>query len=84
VTARPSGASARLRGLPAVAGATQVQVAGGAQKKVMLQLKRRAYGLLRAHRKLTLTVTAVFTRSGYTPARASVTITIRLPAHRKR
>ena len=49
VTARPSGASARLRGRPAIAGATHVPVAGGVQKKVTLSLNPRAYRPLRAH-----------------------------------
>ena len=84
VTARPSGASARLRGRPAIAGATHVPVAGGAQKKVTLSLNPRAYRLLRAHRKLTLSVTAVLARPGYTSSQATFTITIKAPARRKR
>jgi hypothetical protein len=83
VTARPSGASARLRGRPGIAGTTNVAVAGGAEKKVMVSLNRTAYRLLRAHRKLTLSVTAVLTRPGYGPARASFTVTVRAPAHRR-
>lgn len=83
VTARPSGASARLRGRPAIAGTTNVAVAGGAQKKVTVSLNRTAYRLLRAHRKLTLSVTAVLTRPGYAPARASFTVTVKAPAHRR-
>jgi Ca2+-binding RTX toxin-like protein len=83
VTARPSGASARLRGRPAIAGGTHVPVAGGVQKKVMFSLNGRAYRLLRAHRKLTLSVTAVLTRPGYVSSQATFTITIKAPARRK-
>jgi RTX calcium-binding nonapeptide repeat (4 copies) len=84
VTARPSGASARLRGRPAIAGTTNVAVAGGAEKKVMLSLNRSAYRLLRAHRKLTLSVTAVLTRPGYTSSQTTFTITVKAPARGRR
>jgi hypothetical protein len=80
VTARPSGASARLRGRPAIAGATHVLVAAGARTKVTLPLNRTAYRLLRAHRKLTLSVTAVFTRPHYASVRKTFAIAVRAPA----
>jgi hypothetical protein len=83
-TARLSGRSARVRRRPAIAGAIQAQVASGTWSKVMVPLNRRAYRLLRAHRRLTLSVTTMLTRSlGYTPARATFAITVKAPARRK-
>jgi hypothetical protein len=46
-------------------------------------LNRRAYRLLRAHGKLTLSVTAVLTRPGYASSQATFTVTIKAPARRK-
>jgi hypothetical protein len=83
-TARPSGRSGLVRGRPAIAGAIQAQIASGTWSKVMVPLNRRAYRLLRAHRRLTLSVTTRLTRSlGYTPARATFAITVKAPARRK-
>jgi hypothetical protein len=84
VTARPTGASARLRGRPAIAGATKVAVAGGAHKKVTLSLNRSAYRLLRAHRKLTLSVTVLLTRPGYVASQATFTVTVNAPKRHRR
>jgi hypothetical protein len=84
VIARPSGASARLRGRPAIAGETHVPVAGGVQKKVTLSLNPTAYRLLRAHRKLTLSVTAVLARPGYVSSQATFTITVKAPKRHRR
>jgi hemolysin type calcium-binding protein len=80
VTARPSGASARLRGRPAIAGTSNVLVAFRARAKVMVPLNRTAYRLLRAHDKLTLSVTATFTRLGYPTLRRTFTVTVKAPA----
>jgi RTX calcium-binding nonapeptide repeat (4 copies) len=77
--ARPSGASARLRGRPRIAGSAHVVVAAGARAKVMFRLNLAAYRLVREHRKLTLSVTAVVTRLGYIPLRETFAVTVKAP-----
>jgi hypothetical protein len=84
VTARPSGASARWRGRPASAGETSVLLAAGRPGRVRVPLNLRAYRLLRAHHKLTLSVTATITRPHSKLVRSTFTITVRTPAHKRR
>jgi Ca2+-binding RTX toxin-like protein len=84
VTARPSGASARWRRRPASAGETSVLLAAGRPGRVRVPLNLRAYRLLRAHHKLTLSVTATITRPHSKLMRSTFTITVRTPAHKRR
>jgi RTX calcium-binding nonapeptide repeat (4 copies) len=84
VSARPSGASARWRGRPASAGETSVLVAAGRPDRVRVPLNLRAYRLLRAHHKLTLSLTATITRPHSKLVRSTFTITVRTPAHKRR
>jgi len=84
VTARPSGASARLRGRPRIAGTVHAVVAAGGGARIRVPLNVTANRLLRAHRKLTLSVTAVVTRSGYVIARTTFVITIKAPGRGRR
>jgi hemolysin type calcium-binding protein len=84
VTARPSGASARLRGRPATAGESSVLVAAATLGRVRVPLNLRAYRLLRAHHKLTLSVTATITRPHSKSVGATFTITVKAPARRRR
>jgi hypothetical protein len=76
-----SRASARLRGRTTLAGTLQTSVAPRAWNKLRIPLGARPYRLLRAHHKLTLKVTATLTRTGYSAASTTFTITIRAPAH---
>jgi hypothetical protein len=78
ITARPAGASAHWRGRPAVAAESTVQRGAGKGAKVRFVLGKRAYALLRAHRKLTLSVAATITRAHSAPVRTSFTITVKL------
>ena len=84
VTARPGGASARWRGRPASAGEASVLVAAGKPARVRVPLNLRAYRLLRAHHKLTLSVTATITRPHSKLVRSALTITVKTPAHKRR
>jgi len=84
LSARPAGASAHWRGAPAVAGESGVDVAAGAGARVRLQLGMRAYRLLRAHRKLTLSIAATITRSHSAPVKATIVVTIKAPPTRRR
>jgi hypothetical protein len=84
IVARPSGASAHWRGRPAVAAESTVPVAAGAGAKATFQLGSRAYRLLRAHHRLTLTIAATITRPHSAPIRGTFTITVKTPARRKR
>jgi hypothetical protein len=84
VAARPSGASARWRGRPVSAGEASVLVAAGRPGRVRIPLNLRAYRLLRAHHKLTLSVTATITRPYSKAVRSAFTITVKMPAHKRR
>jgi hypothetical protein len=84
VTARPGGASARWRGRPASAGEASVLVAAGRPGRVKVPLNLRAYRLLRAHHKLTLSITATVTRPHSKLVRSTFTITVRTRAHKRR
>jgi len=84
VTARPSGASARWRGRPASAGEASMLVAAGRSGRVRVPLNLRAYRLLRAHRKLTLSVTATVTRPHSELLRSTFTITVKTRGHKRR
>lgn len=84
ISARPAGASAHWRGRPAVAGESGMDVAAGAGTRVRLQLGTRAYRLLRAHRKLTLSVSATVIRSHSAPVKATFVFTIKAPSTRRR
>jgi hypothetical protein len=61
-----------------------VPVAAGAGAKVRFRLGTRAYRLLRAHHRLTLTIAATITRPHSAPIRGTFTITIKAPNHAKR
>jgi hypothetical protein len=84
VTARPSGASARWRGRPASAGEASVLVAAARPGRVRVPLNLRAYRLLRAHHRLTLSVTATITRPHSKLVRSTFPITVRTRAHKRR
>jgi hypothetical protein len=84
VSARPGGASARWRGRPATAGEGSVLVVAGRPGRVRVPLNLRAYRLLRAHHKLTLSVTASITRPHSKLVRSTFTITLKTPAHKRR
>ena len=86
VTARPSGASARLRGAPDIAGAGPgyVIVPVAARAKVTVTLNRAAYRLLRVHRKLTLSISAALSGVNYRSAHTRFTLTLKAPPRRKR
>jgi hypothetical protein len=84
LTARPGGASARLRGRPRIAGTAHVVVAAGRHAQVTVPLNRAAYRFVRAHRKLTLSVVGVVTRSPGAPKRETFVFTVRPPARAKR
>jgi hypothetical protein len=80
--ARSRASSARSSGSnTTLAGTLQTSVAPRAWNKLRIPLGARAYRLLRAHHKLTLKVTATLTRTGYSAASTTFTITIRAPAH---
>jgi hypothetical protein len=84
VTATPSGASAHWHGRPSVAGTASTLFARGATAKVRVPLNLRAYRLLRAHRKLTLTVTAKFARRYAAASSTTFTVTVKLPPRKRR
>jgi Ca2+-binding RTX toxin-like protein len=78
VVAYPSGASGHVHGRPNVAAESTVAVAAASGAKVRFALGRRAYALLRAHRKITLLINATITRSHSAPVRTTFTITVKL------
>jgi hypothetical protein len=84
VTARPAGTSARVHGRPASAGEASVLVAGGKPVSVRVPLNLRAYRMLRAHGKLTLSVTATITRLHSARVQTTFAITVKLPPHKRR
>jgi RTX calcium-binding nonapeptide repeat (4 copies) len=84
LSARPAGASAHWRGRPAVAGESGVNVAAGAGARVRFVLGTRAYRLLRAHRKLTLSVSATIVRPHSAAVRSTFVITVKPPPRHRR
>jgi hypothetical protein len=84
MTARTSGASARLRGAPRIAGRTTTRVAPMASAAIVVPLNRRAYRLLRTHRRLTVAVTYRISHQTVPTAGSSFTITVKLPARKRR
>lgn len=84
LTARPAGAAARWRDVPAVAGEAGVDVAAGAGARARFQLGKRAYRLLRAHRKLTLEIVATVIRSHSAPVKTTFVIVVKLPPGKRR
>jgi hypothetical protein len=84
IMARPAGASARWRVRPAVAGESAVDVLAGAGARVRFDLGKRAYRLLLAHRKLTLSIAATIIRSHSAPVKATFVVTVKAPRTRRR
>jgi hypothetical protein len=83
VIARPAGASARLHGRPSIAGADSVVVAAGSRARIAVALNARAYRLMRAHHRLTLSVALRITRPGFGTVGSTFTITVKAPARKR-
>jgi hypothetical protein len=83
-TARPGGASAHVRGRPAIAGSAQIRLRAGATAKIAIRLTPKAVRLLRKKRKITLAVKAVLKRGIAEHATSSFTVTVKAPAHGRR
>jgi hypothetical protein len=66
-----------------MAGTLHALVAAGRHAKVMVPLNRSACRLLRAHRALTLSVTAVVTHLPDAPTRETFVFSVKAPAHAK-
>jgi hypothetical protein len=64
--------------------ATNVQVAEGTRTRLAVPLNARAYRQLRAHRKLTISVTWRISRPVYGKVGATFTITVKLPPRKRR
>ena len=61
-----------------------MDVAPGAGSRLRFRLAKRAYRLLLAHRKLTLSVSATITRSHSAPVRTTFVVTVKAPPTRRR
>jgi len=83
-TARPGGASARVRGRPAVAGTAQIRVRAGSTAKIAIRLTPKAARMLRKQRRITLVVKAVLERGAAQHAVASFAVTVKAPARGRR
>jgi hypothetical protein len=84
VSAVPTLATAHVHGRPSSLGKGSVLVAATARARVRVPLNVRAYRLLRAKRKLTLLVTVTATRPYSAGVTTTFTITVKLPARKRR
>lgn len=84
VTARPSGASAHVRGRPAIAGTAQIRVQPGATAKIAIRLTPKAARLLRAKHRITLSISAVLTRGAARQAASAFAVTLKASARTRR
>ena len=84
VAAVPTRATAHVHGRPSSLGKGSELVAATAHARVRVPLNLRAYRLLRAKRKLTLLVTARVTRPYSATVQTTFTITVKMPAHKRR
>jgi hypothetical protein len=82
-TARPGGASAKVRGRPTVAGTAQTRLPPGASAKLAIRLTPKAARLLRSKGRITLAVSAVLERGGMRHAASSFAVTIKAPKRRR-
>lgn len=84
VAAVPTLATAHVHGRPSSLGKGSELVAATAHARVRVPLNVRAYRLLRAKRKLTLLVTVTVTRPYSATVQTTFTITVKMPAHKRR
>jgi hypothetical protein len=84
VAAVPTRATAHVHGRPSSLGKGSELVAATAHARVRVPLNVRAYRLLRAKRKLTLLVTVTVTRPYSATVQTTFTITVKMPAHKRR
>jgi hypothetical protein len=82
-TARPGGASAKVRGRPAIAGTARIRLQPGARASIAIRLTPKAARLLRAKGRITLSVNAVLERGAVRHARSSFAVTVRAPKRRR-
>jgi hypothetical protein len=78
-TARPGGASAKVRGRPTIAGTARIRLRAGASAKVAIRLTPKAARLLRRNGRITLAVSAVLERGAARHAASSFAVTVRAP-----
>jgi hypothetical protein len=76
-TARPGGASAKVRGRPTIAGTAQIRLRAGASAKVAIRLTPKAARLLRSKGRITLAVSAILERGAARHAASSFAVTVR-------
>jgi hypothetical protein len=85
VAAVPTGATAHVHGRPSSLGkGSELVAATASHVRVRVPLNLRAYRLLRAKRKLTLLVTVTVTRAYSGTVQSTFTITVRMPAQKRR
>jgi hypothetical protein len=82
-TARPGGASAKVRGRPTIAGTAQIRLRAGASAKIAIRLTPKAARLLRSKGRITLSVRAVLERGAAQHAASSFAVTVKAPKRRR-
>ena len=82
-TARPGGASAKVRGRPTIAGTAQIRLRAGASAKIAIRLTPRAARFLRSTGRITLSVSAVLRRGAAQHAASSFAVTVKAPRRRR-
>jgi hypothetical protein len=83
-SARLAGASARSLGRRSTVGSVNVPIADGARARLFVPLNAKAYRALRARQKLTLSITWRISRPVYGTVGGTFTITVKMPAHKRR
>jgi hypothetical protein len=83
-SARPGGASAHIRGRPAVAGTAQIRLRPGASARITIRLTPKAARLLRRQRRITLAIKAVLKRGVADHATSSFAVTVKAPGRGRR
>jgi hypothetical protein len=82
-TARPAGASGKVRGRPTIAGTARIRLRAGASAKVAIRLTPKAARLLRSKGRITLAVSAVLERGAVRHAASSFAVTVKAPKRKR-